>query len=391
VKAPMNTPLRVLIVDDSADDATLLVLALEREGYDPAYERVATAPAMSEALARRQWDVVLSDYTMPSFGALMALELLHQTGLDLPFIIISGTIDEAMAVGALKAGAHDFVVKGNLARLVPAIAREMREAGVRRRQRQTEVALQARTDELADMTEQLWQAAKLATLGELSASLAHELNNPLFTVSLQIEALQAELPAGDSKLETLRSMNDEVKRMTRLVSNLLQFSRRSSRQLSVLDVRDELTNTLELMAFQLRHRHIKTATEFGPATPVQADRQQLRQVFLNLFTNAADAMPQGGTLTVRTWAGAASPPQAWIEIADTGEGIRPEALGRIWEPFYTTKPEGKGTGLGLGICRRIVEEHGGTIELESQPGQGTRARLRLPAMGNGQVAPAANV
>ena len=386
----MNTPLRVLIVDDSEDDATLLVLALEREGYEPAYERVMTAPAMSDALARRQWDVVLSDYTMPSFGALMALELLHQTGLDLPFIIISGTIDEAMAVGALKAGAHDFVVKGNLARLAPAIAREMREAGVRQRQRQTEAALQARTDELADMTEQLWQAAKLATLGELSASLAHELNNPLFTVSLQIEALQAGLPAGDSKRDTLQSMDEEVKRMTRLVANLLQFSRRSTRQLSVLDVRDELTNTLQLMAFQLRHRRIKAATEFGLAPLVQADRQQLRQVFLNLFTNAADAMPQGGTLTVRTWAGAASPPQTWIEIADTGEGIQPEARGRIWEPFYTTKPEGKGTGLGLGICRRIVEEHGGTIELESQPGQGTRARLRLPAMGNGKDAPAAS-
>jgi signal transduction histidine kinase len=347
---------------------------------------------MSDALARRQWDVVLSDYTMPFFGALTALELLHQTGLDLPFIIISGTIDEAMAVGALKAGAHDFVVKGNLARLAPAIAREMREAGVRRRQRQTEAALQARTEELADMTQQLWQAAKLATLGELSASLAHELNNPLFTVGLQIEAMQAQLAAGDSQRAALQVIDGEVKRMARLVANLLQFSRRSSRQISTLDVRDELTNTLELMAFHLRHRHIQAATEFGPAPLIQADREQLRQVFLNLFTNAADAMPQGGTLTVRTWAGtsgteATTPRLAWIEISDTGEGIRPEVLGRVWEPFYTTKAEGKGTGLGLGICRRIVEEHGGTIELESRPGQGTRARLKLPVKGNGQDPP----
>jgi len=175
-------------------------------------------------------------------------------------------------------------------------------------------------------------------------------------------------------------MDAEVARMSRLVANLLQFSRRSSRQTAPLDVRDELNNTLELMAFHLRQRHIKTTTEFGPLPPIDADRQQLRQVFLNLFTNAVDAMPQGGTLTVRAWAGTAGAPEAWVEIADTGDGVPPEALSRIWEPFYTTKPEGKGTGLGVGICRRIVEEHGGTIELHSQLGQGTQVQVKLPGL-----------
>jgi signal transduction histidine kinase len=376
----MNTPLRVLIVDDSNDDATLVVLALKREGYDPDFERVTTAGAMRAALAEREWDVVLSDYAVPAFGALPALALLHELELDLPFIIMSGTIDETMAVDALRAGAHDFVLKGKLARLAPAIAREMRDADVRRRQRQTEAALKARTDELASMTEQLWQAAKLATLGELSASVAHELNNPLFNVSLHLKTMLAQLPAGDSQRAALASMDEEVNRMSRLVANMLQFSRRSSRQTAPLDVCDELSNTLELMAFHLRHGHIETVTEYGAAPRIDADRQQLRQVFLNLFTNAAEAMPRGGTLTVRTWAGAAAAPEAWIEIADTGDGIPPEALSRIWEPFFTTKPEGKGTGLGLGICRHIVEEHGGTIELTSQPGKGTRATVRLPGI-----------
>jgi|SRR5579859_1505123 len=376
----MDTPLRVLIVDDSHDDAELVALALKREGYDLTYERVTTAAAMRDALARREWDVILSDYMVPSFGALPALALMRELQLDLPFIIMSGTIDETMAVEALRAGAHDFVLKGKLARLAPAIAREVRDAGVRRQQRQTEAALKERTDELAAMTQQLWQAAKLATLGELSASVAHELNNPLFTISLYIKTMLAHMLPDDPQRASLEGMNEEVQRMSRLVSSLLQTSRRSSRQTAALDVRVELANTLELMAFQLRQRHIKTATEFGAAPPIDADRQQLRQVFLNLFANAADAMPDGGTLTVHTWTEAASPPQAWIEIADTGGGIPPEALVRIWEPFFTTKPEGKGTGLGLGICRRIVEEHGGTIELHSQPGSGTAARIMLPGM-----------
>src|SRR5258708_20569702 len=126
----MNTRRRVLIVDDSSDDAILVVLALKREGYDPDFERVTTAEAMRAALAEREWDVVLSDYTVPAFGALPALALLHELELDLPFIIMSGTIDETMAVDALRAGAHDFVLKGKLARLAPAIARQMRGADV---------------------------------------------------------------------------------------------------------------------------------------------------------------------------------------------------------------------------------------------------------------------
>jgi len=376
----MNQPLRLLIVDDSEDDAVLVALALRQADYAVTYERVANAAGMRAALARDAWDAVLADYTVPSFGALPALALLHELQLDLPFIIMSGTIDETMAVEALRAGAHDFVLKGKLARLGPAIAREMREAGVRRQQRQTQAALQERTDELAAMTQQLWQSAKLATLGELSASVAHELNNPLFTLSLSVKTLLAQRPPDDSQRAVLEGMDAEVARMSRLVANLLQFSRRSSRQTAPLDVRDELYNTLELMAFHLRQRHIKTTTDFGPLPPIDADRQQLRQVFLNLFTNAVDAMPQGGTLTVRAWAGTAGAPEAWVEIADTGDGVPPEALSRIWEPFYTTKPEGKGTGLGLGICRRIVEEHGGTIELHSQPGQGTQVQLKLPGL-----------
>jgi len=246
--------------------------------------------------------------------------------------------------------------------------------------RQAQQALQARTDELTAMTQQLWQAAKLATLGELSAGLAHELNNPLFALSLQIEMLQAQLPPHSEHQQRLAVVSGEIERMSKLVASLLQTSRRSARQLAVLDARDELTNTLELLAFHLRQRQIDARTEFGPPLWVQADRQQLRQVFLNLFTNAADAMPHGGTLTVRTWLDAGAPPQAWIEISDTGQGIPAEVLARIWEPFYTTKAEGKGTGLGLGICRRILEEHAGTIEITSAgtPGLGSAVRLSLP-------------
>ena len=128
--------------------------------------------------------------------------------------------------------------------------------------------------------------------------------------------------------------------------------------------------------------------EFADPLPtIQADRQQLRQLFLNLLTNASDAMAQGGKLFVRaeaTWLEAAE--AVAIDFADTGEGIAADHLEKIWEPFFTTKPEGKGTGLGMAICRRIVEEHGGTIEIESETGRGTTVRMSFPATANGAAA-----
>jgi PAS domain S-box-containing protein len=252
---------------------------------------------------------------------------------------------------------------------------------------QAEAALRQKDDDLRAMTQQLWQAAKLATMGELAASIAHELNNPLATVSLRAESLLDHFAPTDPGRRELEIIGQEVERMSRLVANLLHSSR-SQRSTSSLDVREEIESSLELMGAYLRRHQIAVKTGFAPDLPlVLADRQQLRQVFLNLFTNARDAMPRGGTLTIRVGVdeadrGGANPAPAHIAvtIADTGAGIPPEALSKVWEPFYTTKPEGQGTGLGLPICRRIVEEHGGTIRLASAPHQGTTVSLTLPVM-----------
>lgn len=236
-------------------------------------------------------------------------------------------------------------------------------------------SLQQKTEQLQTMSQQLWQTAKLATMGELSASIAHELNNPLGTVTLRVEGLLEDLEGDEPHRRDLQVIEQEVERMAGLVANLLQFSRRSHQQISTIDVCEEIDNTLDLIQFHLRNRRIQVVRQYTPDLPrVQADRQQLRQVFLNLFTNASDAMPQGGTLTIRT----ATNGDVAIEIADTGSGIPPELLDRVKEPFFTTKPLGKGTGLGLAICQRIVQEHHGAFTLTSREGQGTTARITLP-------------
>ena len=212
-------------------------------------------------------------------------------------------------------------------------------------------------EEIRAMTQQLWQAAKLASVGELAASIAHELNNPLATVTLRIESVLARTPADDPRRRALEIVEQEAKRMGDLVANLLQFARRGDGQASTVEIRQELAKALELIHHNLRKRLISIVQEFAPDTPtIYADRQKLRQVFLNLLTNASDAMPQGGTLTLRTAPATLDngKPAVLIELADTGTGILAENLERIMEPFFTTKEEGKGTGLGLEIGRAHV-------------------------------------
>jgi signal transduction histidine kinase len=176
--------------------------------------------------------------------------------------------------------------------------------------------------------------------------------------------------------------------MGELVANLLQFARRSDGQPSTVDVCQELTKAVELIHHHLRKRLITVVREFAPDTPtIYADRQKLRQVFLNLLTNAGDAMPEGGTLTLRTAPATldSGKPAVRIEFADTGVGIPAEHLGRVMEPFFTTKEEGQGTGLGLAICRRVVHEHYGTIHIGSEVGKGTTVRLVLPVKNGANV------
>lgn len=138
----MKKPLRVLIVEDSEDDTMLLLRELRRGGYDAAFERVETSGFMKEALEKQKWDIVVSDYVLPGFSGLAALNVLKETGLDLPFIIVSGNIGEDVAVNAMKAGAHDYIMKGNLKRLVPAVERELHDAEVRHERKQTREALE---------------------------------------------------------------------------------------------------------------------------------------------------------------------------------------------------------------------------------------------------------
>ena len=215
----MNKPLRVLIVEDSDYDAKLLLFELQQGGYDPVHQRVETAEAMASALENQEWDLIIADYVMPHFNGLEALGLVKDRGLDLPFIIVSGKIGEEVAVDAMKAGAHDYLLKDNLTRLNFAIDRELREAVVRRERRQAEA-------ELAATQQQLVQAQKMDAVGQIAAGMAHEINNRLTVVLGHLDLCLERVPQKSALQQSLITVRKDIQLAGRLSNKLLLFGQK---------------------------------------------------------------------------------------------------------------------------------------------------------------------
>lgn len=238
------------------------------------------------------------------------------------------------------------------------------------------------------LEQQLIQSEKLAGMGQLAASLAHELGNPLTVMSSTLQYLHKCLrERGDSLAEKMEVILDNLARMDELLKTLVGFAGPERPHHECLDMQQTLSHVLTFVAKEAEAHKVTIHTDFEPTpAPCWADHRQLRQVFLNLFKNALEAMPGGGRLTVkvRRLASPTSSDQSelCIEVSDTGIGIEAMDLEMIFRPFYSTKKQG--TGLGLPFCRRVIEEHGGEISVHSRRGEGTTVTIRLPVTRDGE-------
>jgi len=228
----------------------------------------------------------------------------------------------------------------------------------------------------ASLEDQLMQSEKLTSIGLLAAGVAHEVNTPLAVISSYTQMLQKQLRGDDPKMKIVDKIIKQSFRASEIVNALLNFSRTSGTQYAEVDCNKIISETLSLLDHQLRTARVSVEKKLDlQLPPIQANGGKLQQVFLNLFLNAKDAMAHGGVLTVSTMARNSD---VVIEVADTGSGISPEHLKKIYDPFFTTKT-GRGTGLGLSVSYGIIQEHSGKIDVESRPGEGTRFTLEFPA------------
>jgi PAS domain S-box-containing protein len=269
---------------------------------------------------------------------------------------------------------------------VVCIVRDLREtkrllaeaASAAEAERTKSAELEAAYHELQNLQAHLVQSEKMRSLGRMAAGVAHEVNNPLGGIVIYSHLVLEDTAADDPRRENLEKIVKEATRCGGIVKGLLGFARPQVEADQLMNPGRALTDTLSVLKGQAIFHNIDIDCEIDPELPsIPGDASQIQQAFMNIMLNAADAMEGKGTLTMSAKVEKATG-SIVVSFADTGPGIKPEHIERLYEPFFTTKPPGKGVGLGLAITYGIIEQHGGTIEVRSRPGEGTKFEVRLP-------------
>jgi signal transduction histidine kinase len=368
----MSTPISLLCVEDSPDDVELIRLEFERNHYNPTITRVETGETMQGALSQNEWGAILADYSLPRFDALKALAIRQQSQPETPFIIVSGSVGEDAAVHAMKAGANDYILKHAMTRLVPAVERELRDAEVRRARRLAE-------EERARLLLELTEAVRVRD--EFLQVASHELKTPLTSLQLQIQSLQRVLGDKDPRLTPkIAAAVRQVERMGRLVADLLNVSRITGGRLSLARETTVLNEILRDSCARLQETFAREqctlTVDAKESLRGSFDAARIEEVLTTLLANAAK-YGAGKPVDVRLIRAGSN---AQLCVRDKGVGITAADQKRIFERFEraVSQHRGGGFGWGLWIARQIIEAHGGSIEVDSTPGEGSTFRVLLP-------------
>lgn len=370
--------LRILLLEDDPSDAELVQATLEADQLVCDVNVIKTRAEFLTGLESQQIDLVLADYKLPSFDGLSALKLLLSIRPDLPFIFVSGTFGEESAIEALKIGATDYVLKTRLSKLVPAVRRALREKVERQR--------------LIELEDTLSQIQKMETLGQLTGGIAHDFKNLLMLITGNLEIIEDAAPRDDEMIRrALERARVGANRAAALTQRLLAFSRQQMLDPKPVQI-NELISSMADIWRQALGDAIRLDIDVPQRSPtIFVDPNQLENAVLNLILNARDASNPGARIKVVSEVMFVDTPTlgrtgemtvgeyASISVEDQGSGIPNELLDRIFEPLFTTKPVGQGTGLGLSMVYGFVKQSKGYIDITSALGRGTTVRLIFPS------------
>lgn len=400
----MFTTSHILLIEDNPGDARLILELLKETGDMHLSSWQSTLEDGLRALEDAPADAVLLDLGLPDSTGLTAVQQLGAAHPRLPVIILTGNRQEQLAEQALQEGAQDFLNKGEL---TPRILERAIHHAIERQRLISELMdasekLEAANHQLKSTQAQMLHGEKMASIGQLAAGVAHEINNPVGFVRSNLGSLHKYL----ARLKEYIAMQDQGRstedieqakrtlkidyilsdapdliqeslqgtdRIQAIVQNLKSFSRSEGDKPVSADINACLESTIQIAWNELKYK-TDLIRNLGELAPLTCFPNQLNQVFLNLLVNAAQAIVDHGEITVRTWQ---AHDAIHVSIKDTGCGIAPEHLQRIFEPFFTTKDVGKGTGLGLSISYDIIRKHGGDMRVESSPA-GTTFTIHLP-------------
>ncbi len=384
--------LRIFFLEDNQDDVVLELRELEKAGFTI---DSAVARSRSELIAKLPAfpaDIVLADYALPDITGIEAIELCRTLGVDVPVILITGEGNEQIAVDSLRLGAIDYIIKRNIAGL-PARVRRSIEIWRDRKARERAESEERRLLHL------LFETQKMDAIGRLAGGIAHDFNNILTGVIGSAELCAKEVPADAPVREKLRSIVIFARKGADLVKQLLIYGKKVPLEFEMVDLHEFLPDAVRFLR-RMIEQTVEIRLEVGGDLPqVRCDTRQFTQVLMNLVLNARDAMDGRGTVTIRAERGpqaeedrggaAPAGESVLLSVSDTGVGIAPEDIAKIFDPFYTTKLLGKGTGLGLAIVQSVVNAHGGIITVSSEKGRGTTFTVLVPCSGREGQHPAA--
>ncbi|NIQ97556.1 MAG: response regulator [Desulfuromonadales bacterium] len=382
---------KILVVDDEKVILELTSMILKAKGFD-----VLTAENGHrglELIEEERPDLVLLDYMMPGMDGMTALREVRLRFPDVYVIMFTGKGSEEIAVGLMKAGASDYILKpfnnqdlldriDNVLRLrrIEIHNRELREERERLLReiedwnRELEARVEQKSVELEQAHAEILQTEKLAALGHLAAGMAHEIRNPLNSINLFAQILKSDFSADDDNLSYIEKIFNEVERIDDILVKLLNASKRPHFEPESLVVTDVIDRVLDSFSVQVEAQGIEVVKDYAPTQQtIRADPEEIEQIFSNLFSNSIYEMPDGGQLKISL---AHDESGVDVVVSDSGGGIPTENLKTIFDPFFTTKE--KGTGFGLSVVLRIVKAYGGKITVDSALGEGTTFNIRMP-------------